>query len=143
MGSVSANIPAGSNATPSLTFTTYIPAPPVLPAPSIPRPQIICSDTYTRTLSARYKILPRTERARFVYTPQQADTVAARRLSLSNGLKDSRSVTVSFGLQIGIGQKVELDDDSGGRYIGRVYGCEINQTGKLVTKTLALRRIYE
>lgn len=141
--SVNVNIPGGNNATPSLSFQTYIPAPPVLPAPAIPRPQVICSDTYTRTLTARYKKLLRAERVRFVYTPQQADTVAARRLSLSNGLKDSRTVTVSFGLQIGIGQKVVLDDDSGSRYIGRVYGVELNSTGKLVTKSLMLRRIYE
>lgn len=141
--SVNVNIPGGSGGTPSISFQTYIPAPPVLPAPAVPRPQVICSDNYTRTITARYKKLPRAERVRFVYTPQQADTVAARKLSLSNGLKDSRSVTISFGLQIGIGQKVELDDDSGSRYVGRVYGVELNQTGKLVTKTLMLRRIYE
>lgn len=141
--SISVNIPPGNNNVPSLTFTTYIPAPPVLPPPAIPRPKVICSDSFTQSLRERYKSVPKTVRVRFVYTPAQANAVARLKLSLTNGLKDSRSITVSFRKQISMGQRVRLDDDSGRRYLGAVYGIEINQTGKIVTKTIMLRRIYE
>jgi len=143
MSSSTASITPGTTTGPSITIVTYIPAPPQPPPPAIPQPVVVCSDNLSRALQERYKNLPRTTRKRFVYSPAQADAVARRELSLTNGLKDSRSVTVSLGLQIGIGQRVEVVDDSDERFVGIVHGVEINQTGRVVTKTLLLRRVYE
>jgi hypothetical protein len=142
MGSYSVNIPPGPGPGGGITFTTYIPAPPLLPPPPIPQVEVVCSDSLIRTIDDRWKITPQGVRKRFVYTAAQADKVANQELNKLNGLKDSRTIVVSLDAQLGMGQLIELDEDSGGNYLGRVVGVEFNASGKVVTKSLQLARVY-